>query len=49
MTAIVSRDKRLRSLSLTLPKASQSVRLAVKDVALVDAWLAPQTAATPSK
>jgi predicted metalloprotease with PDZ domain len=49
VTAIISRDKRLQSLRLTLPKASQAVRLAVKDATLVDAWLAPQTAATPAK
>jgi predicted metalloprotease with PDZ domain len=42
VTAIVSRDKRLLSLTLLLPKASQAVRLAVRDVALVDAWLGPQ-------
>ncbi|MES2581673.1 MAG: peptidase M61 [Pseudomonadota bacterium] len=44
VTAIVSRDKRLQSLTLSLPKASHSVRLAVRDAALVDAWLGPQTA-----
>nr|WP_295785589.1 peptidase M61 [Rhodoferax sp.] len=49
VTAIVSRDKRLLSLPLTLPKASQAVRLAVKDAALVDAWLGPRTAATSTK
>ena len=49
VTAIVSRDKRLLSLTLTLPKASQAVRLTVKDAALVDAWLGPQTAVTTSK
>ena len=46
VTAIVSRDKRLQSLTLTLPKASQAVRLTVKDAALVDAWLGPQTASS---
>ncbi len=39
VTVIVSRDKRLLSLTLTLPKASQAVRLAVRGKALVDAWL----------
>jgi len=47
VTAIVARDKRLQSLTLTLPKASQAVRLAVRDAALVDAWLGPQPAAAP--
>lgn len=42
VTATVARDKRLLALSLSLPKASQAVRLAVRDAALVDAWLAPQ-------
>ncbi len=42
VTAIVSRDKRVLSLTLTLPKASQAVRLAVRNAALVDAWLGPQ-------
>ena len=49
VTAIVSRDKRLQSLTLTLPKASQAVRLTVKDAALVDAWLGPKTAVTLPK
>ena len=50
VTAIISRDKRLQSLLLTLPKASQAVRLTVKDVALVDAWLGLQTTVkNPSK
>jgi len=44
VTAIVSRDKRLLTLNLTLPKASQAVRLAVRDAARVDAWLGPQSA-----
>jgi len=43
LTATVARDKRLLQLTLTLPKASQAVRLAVRDAALVDAWLGPQT------
>jgi len=49
VTAIISRDKRLQSLTLALPKATQAVRLAVKDAALVDAWLGPQIAASPTK
>ena len=49
VTAIVSRDKRLLSLTLTLPKASQAVRLTVRDAALVDAWLGPQTVANAAK
>ena len=49
VTAIVSRDKRLQRLTLTLPKATHAVRLTVKDAALVDAWLGPQTIANLSK
>ena len=49
VTAIVSRDKRLLSLTLALPKASQAVRLTVRDAALVDAWLGPQTVANAAK
>mgnify|MGYP000879290455 FL=1 len=47
VTAIVSRDKRLLTLSLTLPKASQAVRLAVRDTARADAWLGPQLNSPP--
>jgi predicted metalloprotease with PDZ domain len=39
VTVIVSRDKRLLPLTLTLPKASQAVRLSVRDPALANAWL----------
>ena len=39
VTAIVSRDKRLLPLTLTLPKPSHAVRLAVRDKALANAWL----------
>ena len=42
VNAIVARDKRLLTLSLTLPKASQAVRLSVRDAARVDTWLGPQ-------
>ena len=49
MTAIVSRDKRLQRLTLTLPKATHAVRLTVKNAALVDAWLGPQTTVNLSK
>jgi len=49
LTALVSRDRRLLRLALTLPKPSQSVRLSIRDAALVQSWLegtAPP--ATPS-
>ena len=49
VTAIISRDKRLQSLTLVLPKASQAVRLTVRDAALVDAWLGLPPAAKPAK
>ena len=39
VTATVARDRRLLQLTLALPKPSQAVRLAVRDAALVDAWL----------
>jgi len=39
VTAIISRDKRLLPLTLTLPKPSHAVRLAVRDEALANAWL----------
>ncbi len=45
VTATVARDKRLLSLTLTLPKASQAVRLAVADAALLNRWLGPAAAA----
>jgi predicted metalloprotease with PDZ domain len=45
VTALVSRDKRLLPLTLTLPKPSQAVRLTVREEALANAWLsqAPAT------
>ena len=49
VTAIVSRDKRLQRLTLTLPKATHAVRLTVKNAALVDAWLGSQTTVNLSK
>jgi predicted metalloprotease with PDZ domain len=39
VTALVSRDKRLMQLSLTLPTASTTWRLALKDASRVDSWL----------
>ncbi|MFM9901457.1 MAG: M61 family metallopeptidase [Polaromonas sp.] len=39
VTALVSRDKRLLHLSLTLPTVSTTWRLALKDSAQVDRWL----------
>jgi predicted metalloprotease with PDZ domain len=39
--ALVSRDQRLLRLELTLPPAETTWRLAVKDAALLDNWLAP--------
>jgi predicted metalloprotease with PDZ domain len=44
VTALVSRDKRLLPLTLTLPKSSQAVRLTVRDAARVDAWLSAPAA-----
>ncbi len=44
VTALVSRDKRLLPLTLTLPNPSQAVRLTVHDVSLVDAWLSAPAA-----
>jgi predicted metalloprotease with PDZ domain len=41
VSALISRDKRLHSLVLALPKPSQAVRLAVRDESLVNAWLSP--------
>ena len=40
VTALVSRDKRLVRLALTLPPPATTWRLAIGDVAKVDAWLA---------
>ena len=39
ITALVSRDKRLIRLDLTLPPPTTTWRLAAKDAAKVDAWL----------
>jgi predicted metalloprotease with PDZ domain len=39
VTALVSRDKRLLPLTITLPKPSQAVRLTLRDDALANAWL----------
>jgi len=47
VTATVVRDRRLLPLTLTLPKPSQAVRLAVRDAALVDAWLNAPTPPQP--
>ena len=44
VTAIVARDRRLLHLPLALPKPSHAVRLSVRDAALADAWLGPQSA-----
>ncbi len=46
--ALVSRDKRLLRLELTVPPDLTTWRLAVQDAALVDAWLAPQNSIRPS-
>ncbi len=43
--ATVARDKRLLALTLTLPKPSTAVRLAVADAARVDRWLSGAAAA----
>ena len=39
ITALVSRDKLLLKLSLTLPKATQAVRLSVRDAIAANRWL----------
>jgi predicted metalloprotease with PDZ domain len=39
VTALVSRDKRLLPLTITLPKPSQAVRLTIRDDTLANAWL----------
>jgi predicted metalloprotease with PDZ domain len=44
ITATVARDKRLLTLSLTLPKASQALRLAAADATLLNRWLEPWAA-----
>jgi predicted metalloprotease with PDZ domain len=42
VTALVSRDKRILRLELTLPPPATTWRLAIQDAAKVDAWLAKQ-------
>ena len=39
VTALVARDKRLLSLTLTLPKSSNAMRFTVRDETLANAWL----------
>ena len=39
LTAIISRDKQLLQLPLTLPPPSQAVRLSVRDAAQAARWL----------
>ncbi|MDT7519454.1 peptidase M61 [Rhodoferax sp. TBRC 17660] len=39
VTALVSRDKRLMQLTLTLPAPTQAVRLSVRDTAAANRWL----------
>jgi len=39
ISVTVARDKRLMTLSLTMPKPSQSVRLSVRDAAATNKWL----------
>ena len=39
ITAIVARDKRLLTLTMTLPKPSHAVRLTVRDTQLASTWL----------
>ena len=46
VTALVSRDRRLLSLPLTLPKPSKAVRLSVHDEGLANAWLDHAPAST---
>ncbi len=43
MQVLVSRDRRLMRLELNLPASSTTWRLVVRDAALVQPWLAPQT------
>ncbi|MES2785043.1 MAG: peptidase M61 [Pseudomonadota bacterium] len=43
MQVLVARDRRLMRLELNLPAASITWRLVVRDAALVQPWLAPQT------
>jgi predicted metalloprotease with PDZ domain len=46
VNALVSRDKLLLTLSLTMPKPSQAVRLSVRDAALAALWLDGQVPAS---
>jgi hypothetical protein len=39
LNALIARDKRLMTLPLTLPAATQAVRLAAKDAVAVNLWL----------
>ena len=39
VTALVSRDKRLMQLTLTLPAPTQAVRLSVRDAVAANRWL----------
>jgi predicted metalloprotease with PDZ domain len=48
INALVSRDKLLLTLSLTLPKPTQAVRLSVRDATLAAHWLDEQSGAAPS-
>ena len=48
VNALVSRDKLLLTLSLTLPKPTQAVRLSVRDATLAAHWLDEQPGAVPS-
>jgi len=45
--ALVSRDKRLVQLELTIPPPATTWRLAIRDAAKVDAWLINQSERTP--
>ena len=47
VTALVSRDKRLVRLELTIPPTATTWRLAIKDDAKVDAWLGAQASSSP--
>jgi len=39
VTALVSRDKRLMNLHLTLPAPTRAVRLSVRDATALNRWL----------
>ncbi len=45
LNALIARDKRLMTLPLTLPAATQAVRLAAKDASAVNLWLDGSTSA----